>query len=108
MRADVEEVGLLIGIEIVIVIVIMRGSETVTGMVTVIDLERGIAEEAEDRIGSTVVPGMEEREARKDTTNVTEAGHVLLLGMVTGGPPGVQFANIEDSVGGVWIINEMR
>lgn len=106
MRADVEEVGPLIGMEIVIVI--MRGSEIVTGMVTVIDPERGIAEEAEDRIGSTVVPGMEEIEARKDTANVTEAGHVLLLGMVTGGPPGVQFANIEDSVGGIWIINEMR
>ena len=100
MKADMEEVSHLRGTGIVIEITIGNEIDTGSEMVTVKDLERGIAEKLErgleDQIGSTAVPGMEEIEAGKDTASVTEAGHVLLLDMVTGDHPGVQSVNIED------------
>lgn len=75
------ETGSGTGIEIEIPIV----KDLEIGMVEVVGMEE------EGGIGT---PGMEEMEAGIGT--VTEAGRVLLLGMVTGGHLEVQFAHISE------------
>lgn len=98
MTADDEEVTHLTGTSIKIETMTGKGIATVEEIVIVTGPLTKMPEEAViskgRQVGNMGIPEMGETEAGRDTGNVIEAGHTLLLDMVPRGP-GVQFASIR-------------
>lgn len=92
MIADDEEVSHLTGTSTEIKIMTGNGIATGEEIATLTEMaEEGVILIG-DQVGNMGVPGMGETEAGRDTGDVIEAGHGLLLDMVPRGP-GVQFTS---------------